>query len=66
MIRVRRTSPWGLTEGGLEAGRLLFSLPCAVTVFAGQGVIESYRLGRRKDATAYQEWLEARDRSGTA
>ena len=54
-----------LSEGGFAADRFLFSLPGVVIAFAGQGTIESYRLARRKDATAYQEWLEARDRSGT-
>jgi hypothetical protein len=54
-----------MSEGGFAADRFLFSLSAAVIAFAGQGAVESYRLGRRNDATAYQEWLEARDRSGT-
>ena len=54
-----------LSGGGFAADRFLFSLPGAVIAFAVQGAIESYRLGRRKAAAASQEWLEARDRSGT-
>jgi hypothetical protein len=52
-----------LSGGGFAADRFLLSLPSAVIAFVGQGAIESYRLGKRKDATVYQEWLEARDRS---
>ena len=52
-----------LTKGGFTAGWFVFSLPGIVIAFAGAGAIESYRLGRRRDAVAYAEWLEARDRS---
>jgi hypothetical protein len=34
----------------------------AAVPFAGRGAIESYELGKRIDAMAYTEWLEARDR----
>jgi hypothetical protein len=54
-----------LSEGGFVTDRFLFSLPIAVIAFVGQGAIESYRLGRRNDANACHEWLEARDQSGT-
>ena len=53
-----------LSTGGFAAGRFLLSLPGAVIAFAGRGAIESYRLGKRRDAMAYAEWLEARERSG--
>jgi hypothetical protein len=52
-----------LSEGGFVTDRFLFSLPIAVIAFVGQGAIESYRLGRRNDANACHEWLEARDQS---
>ena len=54
----------GLINGGFAVGRFLLSLPMAVLLFAGWGVIESYRLGKRRDAAAYAEWLKARGRSG--
>jgi hypothetical protein len=54
----------GLSHGGLGVGRFLVSLPMAVVMFAGSGAIESYRLGRRRDAATYAEWLEAHGRSG--
>jgi len=53
-----------LSAGGFVADRFLFSLPSAVIAFAGRGAIESYQLGKRRDAMAYAEWLEARGRSG--
>jgi hypothetical protein len=52
-----------LSMGGFAADRFVLSLPAAVVAFAGQGAIESYQLGKRRDAVAYAEWLEARDRS---
>jgi hypothetical protein len=51
-------------RGGFTADWFVFSLPPILIAFAGSGAIESYRLGRRKDAVAYAEWLEARSRSG--
>jgi hypothetical protein len=53
-----------LSRGGFAADRFLFSVPMAVVSFAGQGAIESYQLGKRRDAVTYAEWLEARGRSG--
>jgi hypothetical protein len=53
-----------LSKGGFTADWFVFSLPGILIAFAGQGAIESHRLGRRRDAVAYAEWLEARDRSG--
>jgi len=53
-----------LTKGGFTADWLVFSLPGILIAFAGAGGIESYRLGRQRDAVAYAQWLEARDQSG--
>jgi hypothetical protein len=53
-----------LCRGGFTAGWLVFSLPGIFVAFAGQGAIQSYRLGRRRDAAAYAQWLEARGRPG--
>jgi hypothetical protein len=53
-----------LTKGGFTVDWLVFSLPGILIAFAGTGAIESYRLGSQRDAVAYAEWLEARDRSG--
>jgi hypothetical protein len=52
----------GLIGGGFAVGRFLPSLPAAAVSFVGCGAIESYRLGRRRDAATYPEWLEARGR----
>ena len=51
----------GLIDGGFAVGRFLPSLPVAALLFVGCGAIESYRLGRRRDAATYAEWLEARN-----
>jgi hypothetical protein len=53
-----------LSGGGFAAYRLLLSVPVAVVAFAAQGAVDSYRLGRRRDAMTYKEWLESRGRSG--
>jgi hypothetical protein len=53
-----------VTKGGFTADWFVFSLPGILIAFAGSGAIESYRLGRQRDAVTYAEWLEARDRSG--
>jgi hypothetical protein len=50
----------GLIGGGFAVDRFLPSLPAAAVSFVGCGVIESYRLGRRRDASTYPEWLAAR------
>jgi hypothetical protein len=49
-----------LSAGGFATGRFLLSLPVAAVAFAGQGALESYRLGKRTDAMVYQQWLQTR------
>jgi hypothetical protein len=53
-----------LWNGGFAADRFLLSVAMAAVSFVGRGAIESYELGKRIDAMAYTEWLEARDRPG--